>query len=128
MGLDASSKVLRQVLDTLILSSPFKTCMGTILGFSVESFSNLVLTLEPVAWYGWVCLFVFALNYSSLFRGSNISERNQKLLDLIERGRREGLVSQQEARHRYRLVIERELERYDQEKISSKVVSKVEHD
>lgn len=120
MEVDTSSKVLRQVLDTLILNSPFKTCMGSILGFAVDDFSNLVPQSEPISWYAWVCLFVFILNVNSLFKKENISERNKRLLALIAKGRRDGLISQQEARQRYRLIVEQEVNRLSPEEIQKK--------
>lgn len=120
MEIDAFSKVFRQVLDSLILNSPFKTCMGTIAGFAVDGFSNLIPQAEPVSWYTWVCLFIFLSNATSLFGREKVSERSRRILLLIAKGRREGLISQEEARRRYRLVIEQEINRLEKESVEEK--------
>lgn len=120
MELDLLTKFLKQALDTLILSSPFKTCMGVILGVALEGFSVLQPQLEPVPWYAWISICVFIINLDNLFKRARVSSRSQKVLGLIEGGRKSGLISSEEAKQRFRLLIQKELDTYEQGDIRRK--------
>ena len=113
---DEITQYFKRALDLLLLNNPFKSSIGVLLGLGIAGLSPLIeettgLPLGLVPWWSWVSLFVVFLNLSDLFKKPVISPEYQETLDLIERGRREGLISDVEARQRYRLLIQRVIDK-----------------
>jgi len=84
--------------------------MGTLLGIAIEGFSTLSPALEPVPGYAWISICIFLLNVTSFFKRDRISQASERTLNLIETGRKRGLIAPLEAKQRFREIIQQELD------------------
>jgi len=117
MNLDSDllTRLSKRVLDILLLSNPFRTSMGLLLGVILWGFMPVFSpaikeatrldfsSIHPVA---WVCFGVFAVNLKALLFKRKIPKRAEETLALIEEARKAG-ITDLEIKQKYRLLIQK---------------------
>lgn len=114
MNSDLLTQIFRWVIELLLLQSPYRTALGILLGFGIAGLLPFLgevtgLPFEQIKWPEVTCisLSLVIINIPNLFKKYKIPLKYKKTIDFIEKGRREGTLSEEEARERYRILIER---------------------
>ena len=115
-SLNPTTKLIKQCIDIIFISSPFLTSMGLLLGVTIKEFTPVIsplienslgLDISKVSVLGWITLCIFIFNFQFLIRRkSRISPEAEKAFELIKEARRAG-ISDAEVRQKYRFIIQR---------------------
>lgn len=114
-------KSLQRFLVFLLTASPFRTLLGVVTGlssyFTMQSIAPLLQIdilsrfVDAVPLYAFIALFIFAFNISEVFRQQKLDAEIEKALYLIKKARNQGLISETQARERYRQIVKETLEK-----------------
>lgn len=113
---DIITKSANQILNVLLLNSPYDTCIGFVIGIVFDGF--LPPILEPITqnWLGidlstigsihWIAFSILVMNGKNIFRKSHISAEAEAAFALIKEARKIGLTDL-EIKQKYRYIIEK---------------------
>ena len=113
---DFLTKSANQVLNVLLLNSPYDTCIGFLLGIVCDGFlqpiiepvlSNVFeIDLSTVSLTHWIAFSILVTNGKNIFRKSRITPEAESAFALIREARKLGL-SDLEMKQKYRYIVEK---------------------